>query len=76
MRTQSTSGTPVIIVSLLVCAWLEVLPLPDDIAFLRPAWLLLAMIYWTIALPHRIGVAWAALVGLFQDVLTGVEELK
>ena len=71
MRRQSTSGTPVIIVSLLVCAWLEVLPLPDAIAFLRPAWLLLAMIYWTIALPHRIGVVWAALVGLFQDVLTG-----
>ena len=71
MRTRKAAGTPVILITLLVCAWLEVVPLPDTIEYLRPEWLVLAMIYWTIALPHRIGVVWGALVGLFQDVLIG-----
>ncbi|MBQ0754990.1 MAG: rod shape-determining protein MreD [Gammaproteobacteria bacterium] len=70
-RTTTASGTPVIIVTLLVAAWLEVLPLPDVIEYFRPEWLAVAMVYWTIALPHRIGVVWGASVGLFQDVLLG-----
>lgn len=71
MRQQGTSGTPVILLTLLVCAWLEVLPLPEALVPFRPGWMVLAMIYWTIALPHRIGVVWGAAVGLFLDVLNG-----
>lgn len=70
-RTTTASGTPVIVVTLLVAAWLEVLPLPDAVEYFRPEWLAIAMVYWTIALPHRIGVVWGASVGLFQDVLLG-----
>ncbi len=71
MSRNQSAGTPIIIVTLLVAGWLEVLPLPDAVEYLRPQWLVLAMVYWAIALPHRIGVVWGASVGLVQDVLLG-----
>lgn len=70
-RTRS-AGTPVMIVTFLVAAWLEVLPLPEMLQNLRPEWLALVLLYWVIALPHRVGVFWGFGVGLFQDALTGV----
>ncbi len=72
MREREHQGTAAIIGTFLVAAWLTVLPLPDAVEFGRPTWLALALIYWVIALPHRIGVLWGFAVGLFQDVLTGV----
>ena len=71
MKRNASAGTPVIVVTLIVAAWLDVLPMADAVDLLRPQWMLLAMIYWAIALPHRIGVVWGALVGLSQDVLLG-----
>lgn len=37
----------------------------------NPDWIALALIYWSIALPERIGVFTAFCVGLLTDVLTG-----
>lgn len=37
----------------------------------NPDWVILALIYWSIALPDRFGVLTAFWVGLFTDVLTG-----
>lgn len=67
----SASGTPVIIVTLLLAALLELLALPETLDRLRPEWLCLVMIYWILALPHRIGVLWGFAIGLFQDALLG-----
>lgn len=66
------SGTPVVIITFLVAAWLEVLPLPDMLNLIRPEWICLVLIYWIMALPHRMGVFWGFVVGLFHDALTGV----
>ncbi len=63
------SGTGVVIGSLLLAAVLTVAPWPDGLAWLRPQWLLLVLLYWVVTLPHRIGVFWGFVVGLFQDVL-------
>ena len=71
MNRNQSAGTPIILVTLLVAGWLELLPLTDALDYLRPQWLVLAMIYWAIALPHRIGVVWGGLIGLVQDVLLG-----
>lgn len=71
MNRNQSAGTPIILVTLLAAAWLELLPLTDALDYLRPQWLVLAMIYWAIALPHRIGVVWGAVIGLVQDVLLG-----
>ncbi len=40
-----------------------------DIA--RPLWLAMFLSYWALALPHRVGMATAWILGLAQDVLYG-----
>lgn len=65
------AGTGVILVSLFLAALLEVIPLPDTLNWVRPEWMLLVLVYWVLALPHRIGVLWCFFVGLYQDVLVG-----
>lgn len=66
-----SAGTPVILITLLLAALLEVLPLPRVLDSFRPEWIALVLIYWIIALPHRIGVFWGFSAGVFQDALTG-----
>ncbi|MDA1299136.1 MAG: rod shape-determining protein MreD [Proteobacteria bacterium] len=44
---------------------------PDELGYLRPEWVPLVLIYWIIALPQRIGIVAAWMVGLMMDVLMG-----
>lgn len=67
--TRPFSGIGIIITTLLVAAVLDVMPWPDVLAWFRPQWLVLTLIFWVLVLPHRIGVFWGLLVGLWQDVL-------
>lgn len=64
-------GGIVIVVTLLIAMMLTITPLPDSVRIFRPDWTLLVLIYWSLALPLRIGVGIGWLVGIFQDVLTG-----
>ncbi len=64
-------GYWVIVASLLIAATLAVLPLPAWLMWARPEWLALILIYWSIALPHRVGVLTAAVTGLGLDLLEG-----
>ena len=50
---------------------LRILPLPEGFALLNPDWILLTLIYWSLALPERVGICYAWLFGLLTDVLTG-----
>jgi rod shape-determining protein MreD len=52
-------------------ALLAVMPLDRSLAWWRPEWILLVLTYWTIALPHRVGLVTALIVGLLVDVLEG-----
>ena len=70
-RDQKPAGTGIILLTMVLAAWVSMLPWPDRISFFRPEWLALVPIYWVIALPHRIGVFWGFFAGLFQDVLVG-----
>jgi rod shape-determining protein MreD len=69
------SGLWVIVLSFFVAMTLAVISLPESLpmalGYLRPEWVALVLIYWVIALPHRVGivVAWSA--GLVMDVLLG-----
>jgi rod shape-determining protein MreD len=56
---------------LFVAMVLTVIPLPESSALWRPAWLPLAMIYWVVALPHRVGVITGFFAGLLLDNLEG-----
>lgn len=50
---------------------LAILPLPQGLAAASPEWVLLALIYWALAAPDRIGIGTAWLTGIFVDLLTG-----
>lgn len=50
---------------------LEVVPLPDPISAWRPPFLTLALIYWCMMWPQKIGIATAFLAGLALDTLYG-----
>ncbi|MFC1748156.1 rod shape-determining protein MreD [Pseudomonadota bacterium] len=50
---------------------LTIIPLPDWLAPFRPEWLALTLMYWCMALPHRVGVLSGFTLGLLMDVLKG-----
>lgn len=55
-----------------ICAYvLEVVALPQWLETARPCWVALVLIYWVMAIPHRVGVTSAWLAGLFLDVVQG-----
>jgi len=71
LQDQGAHGYWVILLSFLVAYVLAVLALPQWLLWGRPEWVALAVIYWTIALPHRVGIATALLLGIGLDVLEG-----
>ena len=71
MNNERPAGTGVILVTFVVAALLEVIPLNQTLDWVRPEWMLLVLLYWVLSLPHRIGVLWGFLVGLYLDVLVG-----
>ncbi len=50
---------------------LSVTPMPEFMQYGRPLWLALLLTYWTLYLPHRVGMTTAWLLGLALDVLGG-----
>jgi len=68
---QEGGGGWIIVTSFLAALALTVLPLPNWFALVRPEWVALVLIYWCMALPGRVGVGVAWIVGLLLDVLRG-----
>ncbi|KAB8314738.1 rod shape-determining protein MreD [Tolypothrix campylonemoides VB511288] len=58
-------------VSLLAALLLALLPLPAAVAPLRPYWLALALGYWVLEEPDRVGLGVAFAVGLVADLVVG-----
>ena len=50
---------------------LAVLTLPPWLLWARPEWVALALVYWTIALPHRVGMLTGLILGLLLDAIEG-----
>ncbi len=69
--TERPQNGSVIYFTIIVAMLLMMFPMPDSWRALRPEWLLLTLMYWAMALPHRVGVGFAWVVGLLMDVLTG-----
>ncbi len=57
--------------SLALALLLSVAPLPDFMEVGRPLWPALILTYWVLALPHRVGMTTAWLLGVGVDVLYG-----
>jgi len=68
IRQQGMQGY---FLTVIIAMGLNILPLPLYLKSLNPDWVLLGLIYWTLALPERVGVFNAWVIGLFVDVLTG-----
>lgn len=60
------------VIAATVCAAmvLTIAPGPRWIEAVRPEWTALVLIYWSLALPHRVGIGVAWFSGLLVDVLT------
>lgn len=71
MLEQQARAYWVILLSFFMALVLAVVPLTGIAAWLRPEWLAVVLIYWSIALPHRVGLTTALLAGLLMDVLEG-----
>jgi len=68
---MTKSDVFIIPVSLIVAFMLTILPMPGWAIWLRPLWVLMALIYWAMVRPELVGVGVAWLSGLFLDVLQG-----
>lgn len=60
-----------VLLSFALAALLQIVALPIWAQWWRPQCLALVLIYWVMALPHRVGLTTAFLVGLFYDLLCG-----
>lgn len=57
--------------SIILALILMLLPMPSWTIWLQPAWVLLILIYWTMALPYQVGIGTVWVVGLIVDLLSG-----
>nr|MBS0021754.1 rod shape-determining protein MreD [Gammaproteobacteria bacterium] len=71
MIRTSPQGGGVVFVTFLMALMLTAFPVPSWAEIWRPAWVALVLVYWCMALPHRIGVGTAWLLGIVLDVLSG-----
>lgn len=71
MLNQRAQGYWVILASFFVAYVLAVLPMPLWLQWARPEWVALTMIYWAIALPHRVGILTGLALGVGLDALEG-----
>ena len=69
MNSDQPHARWVIVLTLVVALTLMILPLPAMVEPFRPEWAILVILYWSLALPARVGVGVAWLVGLLQDVV-------
>jgi rod shape-determining protein MreD len=68
---KRATNTWFIWLSLAVTLLLSVLTLPSPLEYGRPMWLALVLTFWVLAVPHRVGMTTAWLLGLLADVLNG-----
>src|SRR5690606_13733584 len=62
----------VVVISFLIALVLSVYPLPMNLRWVRPEFVLLVAIYWIFAMPLTVSFSLLCLLGLFQDLLEGV----
>lgn len=61
----------IIVATLVVALLFHAAPLPLEWRWFRPELVILTLFYWSLALPHRVGIVSAAVTGLLVDILNG-----
>jgi rod shape-determining protein MreD len=64
-------GILVISCSFLAALLLTAMPLPEWAVNWRPAWVAMVLVYWCMALPHRVGIGVGWVLGIIVDVMQG-----
>jgi rod shape-determining protein MreD len=71
MQLNNYVGFFRVILTLVFAMCLRIAPWPGEMAPFNPDWVLLVLIYWSLAIPDRVGIFHAWIFGLLTDVLTG-----
>lgn len=61
----------IILLTLLLALIATIIPMPLSVDAFRPDWVLVVLIYWCLALPSRVNVITAWIIGFILDVLLG-----
>ncbi len=61
----------IILLTLLIALMASIMPLPLSVDAFRPDWVLIVLIYWCMALPGRVNIITAWVMGFLVDVLLG-----
>ena len=68
---RANSGWFLPALSLVLTLILALVPLPDSVAPLRPDWVAVVLVYWSLMAPRRFSLLTAFWMGLILDVLSG-----
>lgn len=71
MKQNAIFQLLVLVFIFVVAFVLEIMPWPIGFQGLRPAWVVLVLIYWALALPNKISVGTAFVAGIVWDVILG-----
>ncbi len=64
-------GDWLIVTTFVVALFLQIIPLPIGLQWIRPEWVAMVLLYWVIAMPERVGVGVAWIMGLLIDGFEG-----
>lgn len=61
----------IILFTLLIALMASIMPMPLSVDAFRPDWVLIVLMYWCMALPGRVNIVTAWIMGFILDVLLG-----
>ncbi len=68
---MSSRHSLLIAISIFFALVMALMPLPISFEPYRPDWVLMVLMYWSLAVPHRLNIGTAWVVGLLMDLASG-----